>query len=79
MSKKVGRPPKISGTDKNFRDRQKFPGSTKISGTDQNFRDRPKIPGSTTFFPGTDLGENWTFWVVETVEMHPIERAGGCP
>jgi len=79
MSKKVGRPPKISGADKNFRGRQKFPGPTKNFGVDQNFRDRPKIPGATTLFPGTDLGENWTFWVVETVEMHPIERAGGCP
>ena len=33
-------PTKISGVDKNFRDRPKFPGSTKISGTDQNFRGR---------------------------------------
>ena len=41
MSKKIGRPTKISGTDKNFRDRPKIPGSTKISGTDQKFRGRP--------------------------------------
>ena len=34
MSKKVGRPPKISGADKNFRGRPKFPRPTKISGTD---------------------------------------------
>ena len=41
MSKKVGRPPKISGADKNFRGRPNFPGSTKFSGADQIFRGRP--------------------------------------
>ena len=69
----------ISGVDQIFRGRPNFPGPTKFSGADQIFRGRPNFPGSPPFFPGTDLGENCIFWGVETVEMHPIERAGGCP
>ena len=37
MSKKIDRPPKISGTDENFRGRPKFPGPTKFSEVDHTF------------------------------------------
>ena len=49
MSKKVGRPPKISG------DRQKFPATTK------NFRRPPKIPGDDQNDQNVTGGENAIF------------------
>ena len=67
MSKKVGRPPKISG------DRQKFPATPK------NFRRPPKISGDDQNDQNVAGGENVIFLSVESVEMHPIERASRCP
>jgi len=112
MSKKVGRPPKISGDPKNFGrppkisgDPQKFPATPKnfrrrpkISGdpqkfpaTTKNFRRPPKISGDDQKFPATPenfrrrlkrpqcrAGRKCYFLSVESVEMHPIERASRC-
>ena len=66
-------PKKFPATPKNFRRRPKISGDPqKFPATPKNFRRRPKRPQCR-------VGRKCYFLSVESVEMHPIERASRCP